>query len=81
LVDDATRYVTLYFLKAKSEATQYVKNYLTHLHVRGIVPVTTSSQVLCGPEICHKSLAEFFLIRNMPKECDLRCLIFPVPTG
>jgi hypothetical protein len=33
LVDDTTRYITLYFLKAKSEATQNVKNYLTHLHM------------------------------------------------
>jgi hypothetical protein len=36
LVDDATRYVTVYFLKGKHEVMQYVKEYLTHLHVRGI---------------------------------------------
>ncbi len=36
LVDDATRYVTVYFLKGKHEAAQHVKNYLTYLHVRGI---------------------------------------------
>jgi hypothetical protein len=41
----------------------------------------TSSQVLCGPEICCKSLADFFLIRNIPKECDSCSLIFPVPIG
>ena len=45
------------------------------------VPTATSSQVLCGPEICCKSLADFFLIRNIPKECDSRSLIFPVPIG
>ena len=30
-VDDATHYVTVYFLKKKEEASQYVKNYVTSL--------------------------------------------------
>jgi hypothetical protein len=36
LVDNATRYVTVFFLKTKQEAVQYVKNYITHLHACGI---------------------------------------------
>jgi hypothetical protein len=31
LVDNATCYVTIYFLKGKHEAAQHVKNYLTYL--------------------------------------------------
>ena len=30
-IDDATRYVTVHFLKRKDEAVQYVKNYLEYL--------------------------------------------------
>ena len=30
-VDDAARYITVFFLKKKEEAGQYVKNYLTNL--------------------------------------------------
>jgi len=32
LVDDMTRYMTIYFLKGKHEAAQQIKNYMTHLH-------------------------------------------------
>ena len=46
LVDDATRYVTVYFLKGKHEAAQHVKNYLIHLQVRGIRRYARK----CGPE-------------------------------
>jgi hypothetical protein len=45
------------------------------------VPATTSSQVLCGPEICCKSLADFFLIRNILKECDSCSHIFLILIG
>jgi hypothetical protein len=37
--------------------------------------------VLCGPEICCKSLAEFFLIRNILKECGSCSHIFLVLIG
>ena len=37
-VDDASRYITLHFLKRKDEATQAVKNYLTHLSTHGRTP-------------------------------------------
>jgi gag-pre-integrase-like protein/Pol polyprotein len=38
LIDDATRYVTLKFLKAKSDATCEVQAYLTHLQIRTHMP-------------------------------------------
>jgi hypothetical protein len=53
LVDDATRYVTVYFLKGKHEAAQHVKNYLTYLHVRGIS--THAIRVDRGTEFINKS--------------------------
>jgi hypothetical protein len=37
-VDDAKRYVTVKFLKEKSEAAQGVINYLTHLTTQGKTP-------------------------------------------
>ena len=37
-VDDASRYMTLRFLKGKNEAAQVVKNYLTHLETHGRTP-------------------------------------------
>ena len=39
---------------------------------RSITVPAATSQVLCGPGICCKSLVDFFPIRNMPKECDSR---------
>src|SRR5258708_23958003 len=38
LIDDATRYITIKFLKAKSDAAQEVQAYLTHLKIRSHVP-------------------------------------------
>ena len=38
LVDDASRMITVDFLKGKNEAAQQVKNYLTHLKVHGRNP-------------------------------------------
>jgi len=32
LVDDATRYITVNFLKAKSDANKHIKAYLTHCY-------------------------------------------------
>src|SRR5258708_33277654 len=34
LIDNATRYITIKFLKAKSDAAQEVQAYLTHLKIR-----------------------------------------------
>jgi len=54
LVDNATRYVIVFFLKAKHEASQFVKNYLTYLHVRG-----TTTYGICvdrGTKFINKDL-------------------------
>src|SRR5260370_28818294 len=37
LIDDATRYVTLKFLKAKSDAAHEIQSYMSHLQIRGHV--------------------------------------------
>ena len=37
-MDDATRYVTVHFLKGKKEAAQQVKNYLTYLKTHDKIP-------------------------------------------
>jgi hypothetical protein len=54
LVDDATRYVTVYFLKSKNEASKNVQQYLTHLHVRGTS--THALRVDRGTEFVNKDL-------------------------
>jgi len=63
LVDDATRYVTVYFLKGKHEAAQHVKNYLTYLHVRGIS--THAIRVDRGTEFVNKDLKEWCHAKGM----------------
>ena len=35
MIDDKSRYTTIRFLKQKSQATQHVQNYITHLNIRG----------------------------------------------
>jgi hypothetical protein len=66
LVDDATRYVTVYFLKGKNEAAQHVKNYLTHFHVRSIS--THALCVDCGTEFVNKELTEWCHAKGMDIE-------------
>ena len=63
LVDDATRYVTVYFLKGKYEAAQHVKNYLTYLHVRGIT--THAIRVDRGTEFVNKDLQDWCHTKGM----------------
>ena len=38
MVDDASCYVTVEFLKSKDQAAQKLKNYFTHLEVQGKMP-------------------------------------------
>src|SRR6266581_5738828 len=38
MVDDASRHVTVEFLKSKDQAAQKIKDYLTYLRVRGKIP-------------------------------------------
>jgi len=63
LVDDATRYVTMYFLKGKHEALNYVKNYLMHLHVRGMT--THAICVDCGTEFINEDLKQWYHAKGM----------------
>ena len=63
LVDDATRYITVYFLKGKHEAPQHVKNYLTYLHIRGIS--THAIRVDHGTEFVNKDLEEWCQTKGM----------------
>jgi transposase InsO family protein len=63
LVDDATRYVTLHFLKAKSEAGKHIKNYLTYLQVRG--NPTHAIRVDRGTEFINKDLIDWCQEKGM----------------
>ena len=38
LVDDASCYITVQFLKSKDQAVQKIMNYITHLNVQGKMP-------------------------------------------
>ena len=77
LVDDATRYVTVYFLKGKHEAAQHVKNYLTYLHVRGIS--THAIRVDRGTEFINKDLKEWCHAKGM--EIDMTAPYSPSQNG
>ncbi len=54
LVDDATRYVTVYFLMTKDEASHYIQYHLAYLHVRGIS--THALRVDRGTEFVNETL-------------------------
>ena len=53
-VDDAARYITVFFLKKKEEAGQYVKNYLTNLKTHDKNP--KAIQVDRGSEFLNQTL-------------------------
>src|SRR5216684_7281547 len=61
LIDDATRYVTLKFLKAKSDAAHEIQAYMSHLQIRG--HVTYAIKIDRGTE---------FLNQPMKTWCDER---------
>jgi len=63
LVDNAMRYVTIYFLKGKHEAAQQIKNYLTHLHACGIN--THAIRIDQGTEFINKDLQEWCYAKGM----------------
>src|SRR5216684_4718187 len=54
IIDDATRYITIKFLKAKSNAAQEVQVYLTHLKIRSHAPYAI--KVDCGTEFLNQVL-------------------------
>lgn len=61
LIDDATRYVMVYFLKSKNEASKNVQQYLTHLHVH-----ETSIHAL------HVNQGTEFVNKNLQTWCQQR---------
>jgi len=63
LVDDASRYVTVEFLKSKDQVAQKVKNYLTHLEVQGKMPKAIC--VDCGCEFVNKVLLQWCYAKGM----------------
>jgi transposase InsO family protein len=77
MVDDATRYVTVYFLKGKHEAAQYVKDYMTHLHVRGVI--THGIRVDRGTEFVNKDLKDWCHAKGM--EIELTAPYSPSQNG
>ena len=62
-VDDASRYVTVEFLKTKDQAAQKVKNYFTHLEVQGKTP--KAMHVDRGREFVNDSLLEWLYSKGM----------------
>src|SRR5260370_9313894 len=63
LIDDATRYTTLYFLKGKHEAARCIKEYMTHMHIRGTP--THAIRVDCGSEFVNKDLQDWCHSKGM----------------
>src|SRR5258708_15324961 len=57
LIDNATRYITIKFLKAKSDATQEVQVYLTHLKIRS--HVTYAIKVDRGTKFINQMLQQW----------------------
>jgi transposase InsO family protein len=56
-------YVTLYFLKVKHEANQYIKEYLTHLQVCSMA--THTVRVDHGTEFVNKDLQDWCHVKGM----------------
>jgi hypothetical protein len=54
LIDDAIRYVTLKFLKAKSEAVCKIQEYMSYLQIRG--HVTQAIKIDCGTEFLNQPM-------------------------
>jgi hypothetical protein len=63
MVDDASRYVTVEFLKSKDQAAQKVKNYFTHLEVQGRMP--KAIRIDRGHEFVNDSLLEWLYLKGM----------------
>jgi Integrase core domain len=77
LVDDAMRYVTVFFLKGKNEAVQHVKNYLTHFHVRGIS--THALRIDRRTEFVNKEMTEWCHAKGM--DIEMTALYSPSQNG
>jgi transposase InsO family protein len=63
MVDDASRYVTVEFLKSKDQATQKVINYITHLSAHDKSP--KAIRIDRGREFVNETLLEWCYSRGM----------------
>jgi len=63
LVDNATWYMTIYFLKGKHEAVQQIKNFMTYLHACRIN--TYAIRIDWGIEFINKDLQEWYHAKGM----------------
>jgi hypothetical protein len=54
MIDDATRYITVEFLKTKDQAVQRIKDYMAYLRVWDKTPLTICAD--CGTEFVNVSL-------------------------
>ncbi len=63
LVDDATRYVTLKFIKLKSDAAKDIQGYLTYLQIRG--NPTQAIKIDRGTEFLNLPMREWCNIRGI----------------
>jgi len=63
LVDDASRYVTVEFLKSKDQATQKIKNYITHLITQGKMPKAIKMDRGC--EFVNEPLFEWCHLKGL----------------
>ena len=63
MVDDASRFVTVEFLKTKDQAAQKVKNYFTHLETQGKSP--KAIRIDRGREFLNESLLEWCYSKGM----------------
>jgi transposase InsO family protein len=65
-VDDASRYISMQFLKRKDEATQAVKNYLTHLKAHGKTPLAMQTDQ--GTEFVNQELKSWCREQGMENQ-------------
>jgi transposase InsO family protein len=63
MVDDASRYVTVEFMKTKDQLTQKVKNYLTYLQTYGKMP--KAIHINCGRKFVNDSLLKWLYLKGM----------------
>jgi hypothetical protein len=63
MVDKASWFITVEFLKTKNQAAQKVKNYFTHLELQGKLP--KAMYINCGHEFVNKSLLEWCYSKGM----------------
>jgi len=63
MVDDASCYVTVEFLKSKDQATQKLKNYFTHLKIQGKMPKAMC--IDCRHEFVNNLLLDWLHLKGM----------------